>query len=191
MLGPYDGWIMADEQKRRRRSIRLPCYDYCREGVYFVTICSHQRECILGETKEGTLKLNDIGHVVKDCWEEIPKHFPNMELDQYVIMPNHIHGLIVIERQLPGRKRSSPDRNNVAPQSLGVVVRSFKAAVSRAVKQRSKGSVSPVWQRNYFEHVVRNDEDFSRIREYIFLNPIQWEEDEDNPRWDHNPGRHP
>ena len=169
------------KKKFRRRSIRLPGYDYSRTGCYFITICSFDREIIFGKIADGNTVLSEIGIISAKYLEQIPNHFENVFVDEYVVMPNHIHIIITILNDV-GVQNIEPLQNkyqNIIPKSIGSIVRSYKASVTRWCK--SNGFEEFKWQRNYYEHIIRNDEDFFRIREYIRNNPLQWELDEENP----------
>jgi putative transposase len=168
-----------------RRSIRLQGYDYSRAGAYFVTICTWNREYRFGEIVDGAMQLNDAGRVVKQCWEDIPVHFPHVALDESVIMPNHVHGIVFINHidrdHDMGAKNLSPlqSRPQAHPtgtsKTIGSVVRGFKIGVTKWVRQHT--SILDVWQRNYWEHVIRNDSELTEIRQYISNNPMQWDLD--------------
>ena len=163
-----------------RRSIRLKEYDYAQVGAYFVTICARDRECLLGDVIDGEMRLNEYGQIVMECWDEIPRHFPNVELDEFVVMPNHVHGILVIT---VGARHASPLQLSRGPQrgSLGAVVGSFKSAATKRVNERRDTPGLTIWQRNYYEHVIRNEDEMNRIREYVAQNPAQWAKDENNP----------
>jgi putative transposase len=157
----------------QRRTIRLPGYNYAQPGEYFVTICTRNKEHSLGEILRGDIELSQAGEIVRNCWREIPAHFPHVDLDAYVLMPNHIHGILVFN-SFVGIQNSESLRNtyqHIIPQSLGSVIRSFKGAVKR---ECSKRSIDFVWQHNYFEHVIRDEKDLARIRAYIDNNPSEW-----------------
>lgn len=190
-----------------RRSIRLKGFDYSQTAAYFITICTHNRECFLGEVVDGTMILNEIGKMVKTIWDELPHYF-SMELDAFVIMPNHLHGIIIVGAQfiapsfqrwpkeslLHGTEKNPIDQNlankkqgtmnreqgamNSAPTRLGKIVRTFKALCTCLIRKKQFGFG---WQRNYHEHIIRNENDLNRIREYIAFNPARWAEDEENP----------
>jgi len=179
--------------KHNRRSVRLQGYDYSKAGAYFVTICTRNRECLFGEILDGVMLSNDAGGVVQQCWDDIPAHFPHVELDAFVIMPNHVHGILsIVDSQTVGAKNFSPlqAQPSISPppsqqrpcgtsKTIGSIVRGFKIGVTKWMRQHT---LTPdVWQRNYWEHVVRNDMELNRIREYICNNPIQWEMDQLNP----------
>ena len=156
-----------------RRSIRLPTHDYSMPGAYFVTICTRERECVLGDIVDGTFVESTVGGVVRETWAFLPCRFPSLTADAFVVMPNHVHGILVFEGAAIGGAASS------AP-TLGRVVRVFKS-MSVVEGNRALGNVGPFWQRNYFERVVRDDEELERIRAYIVENPARWAEDEENP----------
>lgn len=182
------GGVCGAPATHRRRSLRLPRFDYTRQGAYFVTLCTRNRACLFGEIVNGEMRLNDVGSVAHRMWEEIPTHFPQVETDVWVVMPNHVHGVIVVADSNVGVSRTvgathaSPLRPAGLPKrSLGAVVGSYKSAVSKHVNaMRGTPSVS-VWQRNYYDHVIRNESALDRIRQYIADNPGRWAEDPENP----------
>jgi putative transposase len=168
-----------------RRSIRLRGYDYTQAGAYFVTVCAYQRQCLFGAAIEGQMALNDMGRTAQACWDEIPAHFPHVELDTFVVMPNHVHGIIVVTDTGRGTACRAPTAESFGkpvPGSLSSIVRSFKSAVTRWIKQWRATPRQPVWQRNYFEHIVRNESTLDRIRDYIETNPARWALDRENPQ---------
>lgn len=176
-----------DQQRYRRRSIRLPGFDYAQAGTYFVTLCAAGRECLFGDVVDGHVTLTPLGEVVTACWEAIPVHAPAVDLDAYVVMPNHLHGLVVItadganERGIANHRPRTERFGQPVPGSLPTILRSFKAAVTSQVNVLRRTPGAPVWQRNYYEHIVRDDRSRERIRSYIAANPSQWDEDTDNP----------
>jgi len=159
----------------QRRSIRLPDYDYAQPGAYFVTIVAHQHLCIFGKITDGRVDLSDIGKIVEETWHEIPEHFPNVINEPVVIMPNHMHGVIVIQGQSSRATRGSPLRND--PAALGVIIGAFKSTVTRKIRRIKGYEHYQVWQRNYYEHVIRDEADFQRALDYIEANPQNWEND--------------
>ena len=186
---------MKDNSKKlQRKSIRLSEYDYSFPNWYYITICTHKRRNLLGEIKNGETILNKIGQVVEEEWLRKKKIRKNVDLDYYVIMPNHLHGIIVIEHSIEyGRgELNSPTRDNTgriqyAPtknkfkspsHSLGAIVRGFKSSVTKKIKELPGHSELKIWQRNYYEHIIRNELDLQNIRQYINLNPLKWEIDE-------------
>jgi REP element-mobilizing transposase RayT len=121
---------MKTDNKHHRKSIRLKEYDYSQPGEYFVTICTHSHECVLGKIIHGEMRLNEIGKIVEKCWKEIPIHFPNTELDEFVVMPNHIHGIIVLRDYSRDVQLNVPTRLSPRRWTLSVIIRTYKAAVT-------------------------------------------------------------
>jgi REP element-mobilizing transposase RayT len=169
---------------RNRRSVRLRGYDYSQAGAYFITICAQNRHCLFGSITEGAMVLNDAGRMVADCWLQIPDHFLNIELDEWVVMPNHIHGIVVIvganHHSIVRANDDSPLPANVShptgtARTIGSMVRGFKIGVTKWYRKRSV--TSKIWQRNYWDHIIRNESELNRIRQYILDNPMQWEQD--------------
>ena len=165
-----------------RRSIRLLGYDYSQEGAYFITVCTHNRECLFGEIVDGNVVLNDAGRNAQQCWQEIPSHFPQVVLDEFVIMPNHVHGIVLITDSV-GAKIFSPlqptsSRPHGTSKTIGSMVRGFKIGVTKWMRQHTP--TLEVWQRNYYEHVIRDESELNRVREYIANNPVYWLSDENN-----------
>lgn len=170
----------------QRRSIRLREFDYGQAGAYFVTLCVRDRRCLFGSVKDGEISLSDDGRIVLEEWNRTAEIRSEVRLDETVVMPNHLHGIVVIDgpaasNGLPpvGAHGRAPLRR--APRSLGSFVAGFKAAVTRRINERRGTPGVPVWQRNYFEHVIRNEVSLGRIRQYIAENPIRWDEDPENP----------
>jgi len=167
-----------------RRSIRYKEYDYTQPGAYFLTFLTWHRECIFGKITNGNIDLYDLGNITKQLWMEIPYHFPNVEIEPYVIMPNHIHGIItIIERNRRGTIYRAPTkiRNSDSVEerfgkpvagSIPTIIRSYKAAVSR--RARKELGMVYIWQRNYFEHIIRDENEMNDILLYIQSNPINW-----------------
>lgn len=173
-----------------RKSIRLKGYDYAQEGFYFITICCQDRAQLFGKIEGTQLILNECGEIAHKCWLEIPEHFPNVALHDHIIMPNHVHGIIEIkfksnhiENPPPdlttvGANDDSPLRslNRVLPRSpsktVGSIVRGFKIGVTKWMRQNT--NVYKVWQRNYFDNIIRNEQSFDRISDYIRNNPKKW-----------------
>ena len=170
-----------------RRSIRLQGYDYSQSGGYFVTIVTYGREFLFGKILDGKMQVNPLGRIVQECWDEIPVHFPNTTTDIFCIMPNHIHGILIIH-DTPGRGTiyRAPTRIHQIEKfgkptiaSLPTIIRSFKAAVTRrAGRELNSGNI---WQRNYYEHILRSQVDYEKIAGYIWDNPANWDKDEENP----------
>jgi putative transposase len=179
-----------DPDRYRRRSIRLKDYDYTQHGAYFVTICAYNRQCWFGEVADDRMRLNARGETVVECWSQIPEHFPGCELDEFVAMPNHVHGILLIVEQEDKRVQgagaaccaptNTPVRGVVRPGSLSAVIRSFKAAVSRQINAAGDSPGEVLWQRNYYEHIIRNEDELNQIRQYIAENPLKWSVDREN-----------
>jgi putative transposase len=176
------------QPKRHRRTIRLQAHDYSQSGAYFVTIGTQERALLFGEIIDGDMRLNDAGRMVEQCWLDIPNHFPHVDLDAFVVMPNHVHGILVITDRAVGAKNFSPLQNTNKPaqrpigapsKSIGSIIRGFKIGVTKWVRENT--DTHAVWQRNYYEHVIRNEESLLRIRQYILDNPARWAFDGENP----------
>ncbi len=181
--------VRYDPAKHHRRSIRLPGYDYTQPGAYFVTICTHNREPLFGRVVNGEMVLNAWGRIVWEEWFRTAQVRPYVELfeDEFVVMPNHIHGIIWIVRDTVGaQRRCAPTKpggvtpNNVAPGSLGAIVRAFKSAVTKRINALRGTPGARVWQRNYYEHIIRNERALNAIRRYIAENPQRWHLDRYN-----------
>ncbi len=172
--------MVHDPGKHRRRSIRLPGYDYGQAGAYFVTICTQHRTCLFGDVLDRAMRLNALGHTVQAVWDALPIHYPHVYLDAFVVMPNHVHGIIALldESAVGADFKSAPTETR---HSLPEIVRAFKTFSARRINERSNTVGQPVWQRNYYEHVIRDEPSLSRIRQYIAENPARWPVDRENP----------
>jgi putative transposase len=171
-----------------RRSIRLKDYDYTQAGAYFVTICTHERRCLFGGITGGAMVINALGKIVQEEWEQTAVLRANVELDAFVIMPNHIHGIIVIVVDGRGMMHHAPT-TNIADQpaqrkfakpianSLSSIVGTFKAAVTRRINISPDAPDYPIWQRNYHEHIIHNQNSLDHIRSYVAANPSGWAAD--------------
>ncbi|RMH24730.1 MAG: transposase [Planctomycetota bacterium] len=175
---------------KKRRSTRLKGFDYAQEGAYFVTICSFQRDCNFGEVIEAEMRPNDYGRIVEATWAEIPEHHPTTILDEFIVMPNHIHAVMFIVGATPASPvATSPTPGTPIPVvpgpkrgSLGAIIGSFKASVTRKINRLRQSPGMPVWQRNYYDHVIRSERELLRIRTYIQENPLRWSLDPENPQ---------
>ena len=169
-------------QVHHRRSIRLKNYDYSQAGAYFVTTVTRTRACVFGEVVNGEMQLNDFGRIVQTVWNELPNHYSGMECDAFVVIPNHVHGIVVLNDLPVGAGfKPAPTRTGINHR-LAEIVRAFKTFSSRRVNDLRKTQGLPLWQRNYFEHVIHNEESLNRIRQYILDNPARWDFDRENPR---------
>lgn len=191
-----------DPQKHHRRSIRLPEYDYSQAGAYYVTIVTWRRECLFGAVVNGEMKLNRYGEIVQWEWLELSKRLQFIELGAFVIMPNHAHGILIF-RPIVGATRQgltltragkipllpttpdgidgSPLPRGPKPMSLGAVIAQFKSRVTKRLWKIPSLNETPIWQRNYYEHIIRNEKDLQAKTDYINSNPMLWDEDDDNP----------
>ncbi len=147
-----------------RKHVRLPDWDYGTGAWYYVTICTGGREYYFGEVRHNAMVLSDIGKTAVECWQKIPEIYPGIELDEFIVMPNHIHGILIY------------CDDNAKP--LGRVIGAYKRAVS--VEARRNGVPQFSWQANYYEHILRNDRSLFKIREYIRYNPLGWELEKDH-----------
>jgi REP element-mobilizing transposase RayT len=169
-----------DRNKHHRRSIRLPGYDYTTAGAYFITICSWQRECLFGEVIDNTMQLSPYGKTVLFNWSILPKRYQNVALDNFIVMPNHIHGIVVL-KDSPEINYTESDRLALRKSkiySLSEIVRGLKTFSARRINQMRYLTGVSVWQRGYYEHIIRNEESLVAIREYIINNPLSWAKDE-------------
>jgi len=180
--------------KYRRRALRLRDYDYKQVGAYFVTLCTQERACLFGVIQDGKIWLNDAGRTIEKWWFELNRKFPMVETDEFVIMPNHFHGVAIITDVPVGadlRVGPVPEGGHLTQQGahagapLQTVIQWFKTMTTNeyihGVKTASWPSFSKrLWQRNYFEHVIRDDQSLNRIRQYILDNPARWEFDPEN-----------
>ena len=192
-----------DPQKHHRRSIRLKEYNYASAGGYFVTIIARHRESLFGEVVNGEMRLSRYGEIVQKWWEQIPVHFTNVEIGTFVVMPNHVHGIIFIAEgrgtvPVPeeyGRNKISKEEDlshdsqggetpPLRAPTLGQIVAYFKYKSTKEMNLLDNtGTVTKFWQRNYYEHVIRNERDLQNITDYIETNPMSWDEDNENPNY--------
>lgn len=205
---PYGMKHKFDPQKHHRRSIRLKGYDYSSEGAYYVTIVAQGRECLFGDIIDGEIYLSKYGEIIQKWWDEIPIHFPNVELGAFVIMPNHVHGIIYIVTDRRSEILSPRDHpnNNIQDEyvdgnnkqggeqqqggetpplrrpTLGQIVAYFKYQSTKEMnKIETEKSITKFWQRSYYEHIIRNEKELQQKTDYIMDNPSQWDEDDENP----------
>jgi REP element-mobilizing transposase RayT len=181
---------MHPKKTRHRRSLRLKGYDYTQAGAYFVTICTQNRTCLFGEVEDGAMRLNSAGELAVTVWNGMLERFPEIELDMFVVMPNHMHGIIVLS-DCNSRGRDVADaRGRAATRAaptVGDIVGAFKSLFTLRFVEGVKSKRWPafnrrVWQRNYCEHVIRDERDLARVRRYIDENPPRWEFDLENPQ---------
>ncbi len=178
-----------------RKSNRLQHYDYSRPGYYFVTICTHNRQCLFGDIVEGRMIVNEVGTIIVRWWKETKNKFPNIELDEFAIMPNHIHGIIAI---VGADLRVCPDATGQGTTDRGIkqgehagsplqtIIQWFKTMTTNEYIQGVKSGICPpfkkrLWQRSFYDHVIRGESSLHDVREYIHHNPLNWASDENNP----------
>ena len=166
-----------ENRTSNRRSIRLKEYDYTQTGGYFVTICTENRKSIFGEIINGSVQLNKSGSIIAATWPWLSDQYPYVKLDVWVIMPNHFHGIVFLFNDPMGGSRTAPTKT----KSLGRLIGVFKTVSTKRINEIHRNPAQPVWQRNYYEHVIRNETDLEEIREYIQNNPLKWLEDENHP----------
>ena len=161
-----------------RRSIRLPDFDYSRTGQYFVTVCAFEMHCIFGKVENREVRLSRIGEIATELWLEIPHHFHEVAVDPFIVMPNHLHGILTIRRArhavpLQEEHHAEGFRKPVEG-SVPTIVRSYKSAVTKRVREALGSRKMDVWQSNYFERVMRNGKEFGDASRYILENPLRW-----------------
>lgn len=168
-----------------RQSIRLPGYDYSQPGAYFITICTQYHECCLGEIINGEMRFTIRGAIAFRLWLQIPHHFANVELDEFIIMPNHVHGIIVITDKYTATTDTeggeTPPLRRRKP-TLGQIVAYYKYQTTKIINQIDYTPKNRVWQRNYYDRIIRHQNAFNLIQRYIIANPIRWHKDPENPR---------
>ena len=164
-----------------RRSIRLRGYDYSQSGAYYLTICTYKRKCIFGEIVDGTMVSNECGKILDYCWSDLPNHYHHIKLANHVIMPNHFHGIVIIS--VGAGYKPAPTETEPAPtdpqttHALPEIVRGLKTFSARRINEYRNTPGIPVWQRNYYEHIIRDEESLARISKYIVENPARWGKD--------------
>lgn len=207
---------MTQHSASSRRSIRLRGYDYSQAGSYFFTICTHHRQVLFGRIRDGQMECSRAGDAVWSVWRELPVSFPAVELDEFVVMPNHVHGILRLNPVvIPGRVlsasgqassahteiwadaarrgnpwvaradlRSAGDPSPHRAPSVGDIIGGFKSLTAMSVNRLLDRAGAPLWQRNYYEHILRRSDDVVAVRRYISENPRQWRTDRENPRVD-------
>ena len=164
---------------RERKRIWLKSYDYSQDGYYFVTICAENREEWFGKVEKGEMILNQYGKIANQCWDDLPNHYLNCSLDSFVVMMNHIHGIIVILN-----KDVTIVGNGLKPfptHGLSEMIPGFKIFSSRKINEEIKNDNKFQWQKSFYDHVIRNETELYRIRDYIKNNPLKWDLDRENP----------
>jgi REP element-mobilizing transposase RayT len=197
-LRQFGGMMNYDPQKHHRRSIRLRGYDYSSPGAYFITICSHNKQFLFGNVADGQMHRNDYGEIVQKEWFGSATIRKEIQLDAWMVMPNHVHGIVMItpvaaHGHAPGTATAlhptvprgvgahghAPLQRR--PRSLATFVGGFKGTVKSRINEMRRTLGAPVWQENYYEHIIRNGDELNKIREYILTNPSRWANDRENP----------
>jgi REP element-mobilizing transposase RayT len=210
--------MVHDPETPRRRAMRLAGYDYAEAGAYFLTVCTQGKRCLFGEVVGGEMRLNRPGKIVRETWDGLPRHYPHVELDAFVVMPSHVHGVIVLvgaglkpaligelhtddaktglkraglkpaligelhtDDAKTGLKRAGLKPAPTKRHGLPEIVRAFKTFSARRINEMRATPGVRLWQRNYYEHVIRDDAEWNLVREYIVYNPSRWDEDWENP----------
>lgn len=182
--------VPYDPQQHHRRSIRLPGYDYTQVGAYFVTVVTYGRECLFGDIVDGEMRVNDSGILVENEWRRLGHRFGWVIPDEITVMPNHVHCILFIadhdtvgagqdDSFRSGESSLAPPLQN-SPGSLGAIIRAYKAITARLINGLRRTPGTPVWQRNYYEHIIRDENEMDAIRRYIQDNPAQWKLDTEN-----------
>ena len=192
--------MTLNNKKIGRQSIRLKNYNYATNGYYFVTICTHEKYCFFGDVVNRKMQLSAVGKIAHQYWSEIPQHSKHTYLDEFVIMPNHVHGIIIIDnpdntnrhdfkcndggRDVPWNAPTNDDEwdlpekmSKLSPKSgtLGVIIRSYKSSVTRWCRQNDDDIFH--WQSRFYEHIIRDERALNNIRRYIINNPVKWQQD--------------
>ena len=165
-----------------RHSLRIKSYNYSLPGAYFITICTYRKENILGYITDGKMEINVLGKIIVSEWLKTFQIRKNIQLDEYIVMPNHFHGIIILTENKGVLQYAPTNRFHSPSQSIGSIVRGFKSAVTRGIKRMDCPFFYSVWQRNYYEHIIRNERELNRIREYIQNNPLRWQYDRENQK---------
>jgi putative transposase len=194
--------------QHHRRSIRLKGYDYSQTGFYFITLCTRDRQCWFGEVKNGKMYLNSIGSIVAKEWLNSAQIRQEIELDEWIVMPNHFHAIVIIHNEI-NENLGRTSENHIQgehfgniqgehfgniqgaslaplrlrkPRSLSTLISGFKAVVTKRINEIRQVSGVSIWQRNYYEHIIRDELSLYNIRKYILENPLSWSEDPENPQ---------
>lgn len=167
---------------RERKKNRACWHNYSEPGIYFITICTGDREQYFGKISNNEMQLSEIGRLISQCWEKIVEISPDIELDHYVVMPNHFHGILILKNSIEKGLSRNGDSEARQYQRLPVVIGSFKSAVTKMVNAK-QDCLSFCWQKSYYDHIIRSSKSLNFIRQYIIDNPANWQDDLDNPSY--------
>jgi putative transposase len=170
--------VTPETNRRNRHSTRLAGHDYAQQGAYFITICCRDRIHLFGEIIDGKMILNECGLIAQNEWMQTPIVRPSIGLDEFVVMPNHIHGIIIVG----ATRRVAPTKtaNGPAPGSIGAIIGQFKSITTKRINMDRHSSGESAWQRGFYDHIIRNAKSMNQIREYIASNPLKWDYDREN-----------
>ena len=175
---------MPEPPVPKRKLLRWKGFDYSTATGYFITLCTHKRECLLGAVQAGEIELSESGRIAWECWEDLPQHYPILVLDEFVVMPNHLHAVLfflTVEELLvlPGGACAGTACVRPQPVSLSEVIRFFKTTSAKRINRLQDARGATVWQRSFHDHVIRRDQRIDAFRRYILRNPQEWEQDPD------------
>jgi putative transposase len=157
-----------DPNFNHRQSIRLNGYDYSTSGAYFITICTYEREHLFGDIANEAIELNTFGDIARSHWQQLSQYHPNIIVDESIVMPNHLHGIIILELSTDYKK------------SISEIIRGFKTFSAKAINKERGLRCVPVWQRNYYDRIIRNELELEHVRQYIINNSQNWDADKNN-----------
>jgi putative transposase len=170
---------------QQRHSVRLKEYDYSQNGAYFITICAYNQGCLFGKIVDEKVQLNKLGKIAQEEWMHSAEIRQEIYLDEFIVMPNHLHGIVLIQQGdppvAPTQKNPMTKPRGPEKKSLGSFVAGYKSSVAIKINRFRNTPGDKIWQRNYYEHIIRNDNSLNMIRNYIISNPMQWELDRENP----------
>ena len=173
----------------QRRSIRLKGYGYSQAGAYFITVYTQNHEHLLGEISDAEMLINAWGNIIQECWYDLPNHYPGLKLDIFVVMPNHMHGIIIIndtnrvdniESDTEHRVPTYEQFGKSIPNSISTIIRSYKSAVTKKINELRKTYNKKIWQPRFYDRIIRNEKELNKIRKYIINNPLKWQYDKEN-----------
>jgi REP element-mobilizing transposase RayT len=171
----------------KRKSLRLNGYNYSQTGAYFSTICAQARKSLFGKVLGDDMHVNEYGKIIRGCWQELPSHYPSIQLDYFTVMPNHVHGIIFLvgagspRPEIPTSQAGGGTPPLQQVTNLSAIIGFFKFHSTKRINEIRHTPGAKVWQRGFYDHVIRDDESLNRIRNYIFTNPSRWHLDRENP----------